>query len=154
VEPGKVRCRVNGRVFYEDADAGPTSPWLALFSSRERHTVYRNLHLTGDPRIPREVRLLSGDRLEGWAGTLYGDSLPPRLKLREPNAGEEDEQDPRYYGYPGRQQRKSTAPPEYDWKAKDGELVGRRLDDAGAKGIVPSHLGYFRPLRAGEALRY
>ncbi|HEY1377965.1 MAG TPA: DUF1583 domain-containing protein, partial [Gemmataceae bacterium] len=151
VEPGKVRCLVNGRLFYEDSDLGPTSPWLALFAGHERHTVFRNPRLTGSPTIPREVRLLHSDRLEGWTGTLSGDTLPPRLRLREPNADEPDEQEAQNYARP---HFRPMTPPEYDWKAKDGELVGRRLDDAGVKGPIPSHLGYFRPLRAGDVLRY
>ncbi|HZV06513.1 MAG TPA: tetratricopeptide repeat protein, partial [Gemmataceae bacterium] len=66
VEGGKVRWLVNNRLVHEEKDASSTSPWLALYAFRDRHTVFRNPRLSGKPRIPREARLSHGDRLEGW----------------------------------------------------------------------------------------
>ena len=78
VMPGKVRYVVNGHLFYEDDDPSPTSPWLALFTHRERHTVWRNLAIRGEPTIPRSVRLSHKDRLEGWVSGFYNESQPAR----------------------------------------------------------------------------
>jgi hypothetical protein len=82
VEPGKLRWLVNGRLVHELTDPSPTSPWLMLFASRERHTVFRNPQLRGTPQIPRDVHLSHGDCLEGWVCNFYNESRPPRLNNR------------------------------------------------------------------------
>ena len=78
VTPQKVRYLVNDHLFYEDTDPSPTSPWLGLLTSRERYSAWRNMTLKGQPKIPCEVRLSHGDRLEGWVSSFYGESQPPR----------------------------------------------------------------------------
>jgi hypothetical protein len=153
VEPGKLHCLVNGRTYFEETDSSPTSPWLTLYGKSERHAVFRNLRITGAPAVPREVHLTHGDRLEGWVCSFYGERQPPRLKAKEPQPDEDE--NVRYRRGPGFSNIiRPTGPPEYDWKAKDGEITGRRLDDAGTKRVTPSLLSYFRPLRPGEVLRY
>jgi tetratricopeptide (TPR) repeat protein len=147
----KVMTLINGRRFHEIGDNAPTSPWLTLFCSRERNTVFRDFKLTGTPEIPREVRLVDGDRITGWVGTLYGDSQPPRLR-------KEDQYYQYYYDegdyeYDPEGNPRQRGEKVYDWQAKDGVLEGRRIDDPAAS-VTPSHLGYFRPLRPGETLRY
>ena len=76
--PQKVRYLVNGHLFYEDDDPSPTSPWLGLFTYQERHSVWRDLTFTGQPVVPREVKLSHGDRLEGWITAFYNESQPRR----------------------------------------------------------------------------
>jgi tetratricopeptide (TPR) repeat protein len=145
VSPGKVRCLVDGRLFYEDADPSPTSPWLALFAARERQAVFRNFKFTGSPTIPREVKLTDRDRLDGWV--CPGEVKPQRLRLAQQydNDVEYDEENGYY--------RRINRPKVYDWTAKDGVIEGRRLEGT-AKEYHPSHLSYFRPLRSGETLSY
>ncbi|HTK78773.1 MAG TPA: DUF1583 domain-containing protein, partial [Gemmataceae bacterium] len=148
----KVTASINGRRFHEIGDNAPTSPWLTLFCSRERHTVFRDFKLTGTPVIPREVRLVDGDRITGWVATLYTESQPQRLR-------KEDQFYQYYYYDDGDYEYDAEGNPRprgeklFDWQAKDGVLEGRRIDDPGAA-VTPSHLGYFRPLRPGEVLRY
>jgi hypothetical protein len=154
VEPGKVRYLVNDRLWFEDADAGPASPWLALFSRRESQAVFRNPTLRGTPTIPRTLSLSHEDRLDGWVCTTYFETMPRRL-------------DPNYRAKPQG---------EYDWTARDGVIRGRRalalVSDPEifigssflqalqvclrplAPQPVPSHLAYLRPLRPGETLSY
>jgi tetratricopeptide (TPR) repeat protein len=141
VEPGKVRYLVNGHLFYEDNDPSPTSPWLTLFTSRERQTAYRNLALTGSPQIPREVPLTHGDRLEGWVTNFLNESQPPRRSL--------DPSDPR------RQALASAgALDDYDWAARDGVLHGRRGEPWSGNAAVQGRIYYHRPLRDGESISY
>ncbi|CAN5234926.1 hypothetical protein BH10PLA2_BH10PLA2_04590 [soil metagenome] len=152
VSPEKIRCLTDGRVFYEDLNPAPTSPWLMLPGMSE--VVFRNVSLTGKPTVPAEVKLTGGDYLEGWQTYTYGGVLPKRLtavqKARGDSMpvgnqynprGEEDEQ------------ALSAGDPVYDWLAKDGEIRGRKLDWPGEK-ASPSCLAYFRPLQTGEKLRY
>src|SRR5207237_1097092 len=79
VAPGKVRCLVNGQLFYEDTDAPPISPWPMLFAEAGRRPVFRYFTLSGRPEVPSEVRLTAGDYLDGWHSPVYGGNLPQRL---------------------------------------------------------------------------
>lgn len=146
VAPGKVRCLVNGRLFYEDTEPPPTSPWLMLVAGSGRRPVFRNATLTGKPEVPAEVRLSGGSYLDGWMTHVHGGALPPRLQPKEPK----DEQVFDRWGNFIHQEARTD--PVYDWEAKDGEILGRKLDRSA--GAVPSKLAYFRPLRPGESLRY
>jgi tetratricopeptide (TPR) repeat protein len=147
VSPGKVRCLLNGALFYEDTDPPPTSPWLMLVSGAAgRRPVFRNFSLSGKPEVLAEVKLTAGDYLDGWVTQPYGGVVPQRLTPKEgekPNQQQYDQ-----WGNP-------TQPKEpiYDWRAKGGEILGRKLDRQ-AERPVPSRLAYFRSLRPGETLRY
>ncbi|MBX6316022.1 MAG: DUF1583 domain-containing protein, partial [Isosphaeraceae bacterium] len=154
VEPKKLRVLINGHLFHEEDDPSPTSPWLALFTKRERRTAYRNLSLQGDPVIPREVRLTAGDRMDGWVASYYGESQPPRRKAEAATPS------------PGISAAPAPMRPEdFDWSCTDGEIFGRRLDPAAQANprlptaatiaeAVQSRLFYQRPLRDGETLSY
>src|SRR5581483_7324943 len=72
VSPGKVRCLMNGKLFFEDDDPPPTSPWLMLVSEAGRRPVFRNFKLSGKPEVLSEVKLSGGDFLEGWMTHVYG----------------------------------------------------------------------------------
>ncbi|HEY7326851.1 MAG TPA: DUF1583 domain-containing protein [Gemmataceae bacterium] len=144
VDAGKVRFLVNNRLIHEQMDASSTSPWLAVYAHRDRHTVFRNPQLHGQPRIPREVKLTHDDRLEGWVSRFYDESQPPRLsKHQQPRN--------RFYVDPSTQ---NQDPSSFDWHAHDGEIHGRRDPSAEAHSSACSLLSYFRPLRPGERLRY
>jgi hypothetical protein len=137
VTPSKVRYLVNGHLYYEDTDRGPTSPWLALFARTDQQTTFRNLTLRGSPEIPRTVHLSHTDRLDGW--TSSGQTLPPRRSIGQTINGAPVTLDPQ--------------PDAYDWSARDGVLVGRRNEASTAPGRQ-SQLIYHRPLREGETVRY
>jgi tetratricopeptide (TPR) repeat protein len=144
VAPGKLRWLVNGRLVHEQTDPSPTSPWLALYSSRERHTVFRNPQLIGTPQIPREVQLSHGDRLEGWVSSFYGESQPARL-TKQADGSEDDA---------GNAAVQKQQPSSFDWYAQNGEIHGRRAHDLSSRWNLGSLLAYFRPLRPGETLSY
>ena len=147
-------------------------PWLGLFTQRDRHAVWRNFLLRGEPTVPRELKLCQGDRLDGWVTSFYNESQPVRLQ-----GGETQDR----YGNPiGRQggarspQNRRSASSErkaesenadaFDWSAADGVVRGRRVfpDDQQAQSMgenassvaVQSRLCYFRPLRDGDLLSY
>jgi tetratricopeptide (TPR) repeat protein len=148
VTSGKLRWLVNGRLVHEQTDPSPTSPWLALYASRERHTVFRNPQLVGTPQIPRQVRLSHGDRLEGWVSSFYQESQPRRLnKQADDFAGDAEE-----YLAEGITQKQQ--PSSFDWYARDGEIHGHHARDLSLRREVGSLLAYFRPLRPGETLSY
>jgi tetratricopeptide (TPR) repeat protein len=163
--PEKVRYLVNGHLFYEEDNPGPTAPWLGLFTRRERQAVWRNLTLKGQPEVPDAVPLSHGDRLEGWVSAYYNETQPPRRTTTttdmygnvttvaiRPSAG-----------------RRALAPlpinpDDFDWSARDGEIRGRRrpptaqpnyydprLDNSA---IGQSRLYYYRPLRDGDNVSY
>ncbi|HTU90940.1 MAG TPA: DUF1583 domain-containing protein [Gemmataceae bacterium] len=144
VDGGKVRWLVNNRLVHEQTDASSTSPWLALYASRDRHTIFRHPQLSGQPRIPREVQLSHGDRLEGWVSKFYDESQPPRISKQQQRRN-------RFYVDPSAQ---NQDPSSFDWHARDGEIHGRRDPSASARQGAGSLLSYFRPLRPGETLRY
>ncbi|HSQ55917.1 MAG TPA: DUF1583 domain-containing protein, partial [Gemmata sp.] len=147
VSPKKVRCLVNGQLFYEDTDPQPTSPWIALYASGGRRPVFRNFTLSGKPEVPAAVKLSDGDSLGGWTTSMFGGIIPGRMTKKEQEQGEGVDQ----WGRPI--QPGSQKEPKYDWEAKNGEILGRKI--AGAAGhAIPSLLAYFRPLHAGETLRY
>jgi hypothetical protein len=60
-------------VWRNDA-AAKQSPWLGLRSFDERRPMFRNLKITGNPVIPREVRLSDGNHLRGWQSHFFGET--------------------------------------------------------------------------------
>ena len=170
VAPGKVRYMINGHLFHQDDDPSPTSPWVGLFTRIERKTAWRHPVLHGNPTIPREVRLTHADRLEGWISSFYNESQPTRMMAR---ATDEDG-NPIPFSSRTRAGGKGPSrapvnPDNFDWAAKGGEILGRRLVTTPAPTRLPltvspgavdssaavqSRLYYFRPLRDGDTLSY
>jgi tetratricopeptide (TPR) repeat protein len=158
VEPGKVRALMNGEPFYEDTDSGGTSPWLMLVSqSAARRPVWRNFSLSGKPEVLSEVKLTSGNSLDGWMTHVYGARMPDRMAKKERDKQKEmmDLSGQVYYsgGYVDDENPRRQQQEVYDWEAKDGEIVGRK-EDVANRNALPSKLAYFRPLLPGEKLRY
>ena len=141
VTPQSVRFYSNDHLVYEDADRGPTSPWLHLVSLDHRRTVFKNLRIAGEPEILREVNLSHGDRLDGWSGAYFGQRLAPRISLREPSAASQQ---------PQHDESRQTPPP--DWRSEAGVLIGRM--NAEAAGTTQGLLRYHRPLLPGDELTY
>ena len=130
----------DGYVIFEEK-LSDTSPWLMLATYGPRVTSYRNFHIEGDPQVPSEVRLISGDRMDGWSCSFFGESQPRHHLMAEPS--------PQNNSYLSRQQQEE--PTEFDWRAKDDILVGRaNAEMADAE----SWVYYKRPLGEGESLTY
>ena len=147
VTPAKVRYQVNSHLVYEDFDPPPTAPWPMLVSGATR-PVFRNFILTGEPTVLSEVKLLAGDYLDGWV-PRFG-TAPQRLLPKEKDRPEGVDQ----WGRPiDDSDPNSGKEPIYEWRAKDGELLGRKLDRPSDR-PVQSQISYFRTLRPGDAVRY
>ncbi|HEV7225376.1 MAG TPA: DUF1583 domain-containing protein, partial [Pirellulales bacterium] len=141
VELGSVQFLINGQTVYREKGPRSSSPWLGLFTNRERRTAFCNVQIKGRPNIPREVQLVVGDRLDGWLANFYSESQPARIYQGAPNDNSGG-----YYRFGNRSFY------DYDWRAAEGILRGGR-----APGLAPgaqSRLYYMRPLRDGETLRY
>ena len=145
VRPEKVRHLVNGHVVFEDNQPSSVNPWLALHA---RHTsmhadrascgVFHNVTITGQPVIPRQVELVSGDVLDGWIPSFYSETSPTRSRLPKPedrSSRNPDDADP-------------------DWAVRDGVIHGRRIAENENSKTAQSRLYYHRPMRDGETLSY
>ena len=173
VSPQKVRYLVNGHLFFEDDDPGPTAPWLGLFTHRDRHSVWRGFTLRGEPVIPRELKLCEGSRLDGWNTSFYNESQPARLAggIGNNQFGNPMGRQVAWGGSP--QNRRSASsqkksepvnPDAFDWTASNGVIHGRRviydnqramaMGDTALTEADQSRLWYFRPLRDGDILSY
>ena len=137
VRPDVVRCFINGQFYGEDANPNPGNPWLALFCRHPRRSVWRNLRITGEPTIPREVRLDVEGRLDGWIPQFYVEPMPMGLPFHKQQAGE----------------RGGRFSSNYHWYSADGIIHGPRRA-GGTAGPIESLLYHYRPLRDGEYLRY
>lgn len=165
VAPGSHRLYLNGHLMMDDPAPSPTVPWLTLGALGDHHTAWRNFTLKGSPTIPREVRLVDGDRMDGWASAITRDATFPRPKPKAAGARARLGASVRS----GRAEA-STNPEDYDWSAEGGVLLGRKLSISGvernpygnyrsrtsslAPGAAQSLLTYERPLRAGDVVNY
>jgi hypothetical protein len=143
VRPDRVRCLCNGHLACEDTSPSPTSPWLALFSEATRDARWCNVSIKGDVRIPREVPLSFGDRLDGWVAMDFS-TRPPRLTLGQ--------KQPERYG--GQEIPKQVEPDDYSWSSRDGVITSQSAAKSGLTQSRERRLFYFRPLRPGDSLRY
>ena len=139
VRQDKVRLFINQTLIHEEPNPSTASPWLFIYCDKVWLAAMRNFQITGNPRIPREVAMVTGDRLLGWVSEFYGESQPSR----DPNKVHDDEGPP-------------VAQQVYDWWAKDGVLLGRQqpMSGLGKAGVEQSRLYYDRPLLNGERIRY
>jgi len=127
---------VNGHKVLSE-DCGTSSPWLGLRSNMGWTPVFRSFTLTGRPQIPREVALLSDERLLGWVSSIYQETAPNVLPAPRPAVASGDA--------------------ALDWFLNGGVLTGRQrkasITSTGTA-IAESLLVYQRPLWDGEQLRY
>ncbi|HEV8058742.1 MAG TPA: DUF1583 domain-containing protein, partial [Gemmataceae bacterium] len=109
--------------------------------------VFRNIQLSGKPEVLSEVKLISGNYLEGWFTPGQLANLPKRLRDKDPERPDTFDE----WGnlIPQNEKKEEV----YDWQVKNGELLGRKLDRDRDRPI-PSSLQYFRRLHSGETVRY
>ncbi|HVX63889.1 MAG TPA: DUF1583 domain-containing protein [Pirellulales bacterium] len=129
-----MQFRCNGHPAWSEMPADLGSPWLALRCGADRVTAFRNLHLIGEPAIPRQVELCAGDSLRGWFSHYYPAAVSTSVPLG---------------GVPLAERTPASG---FDWSAQQGEIHGAQRPDHTAP--LPSRLTYFRPLADGETLDY
>lgn len=142
IDQNKFRYLVNNVLIYEDNDASPNTPWLAIGCGHLQKSVFRNFKITGQPTVPRELHLVTTDRLEGWLSHFYFENQPPRRTIGKPE---------RYDA--NRIIARDPNPHAYDWAAQDGVIHGRKVDGL-APATAQSRLYYHRPLDDGDTLTY
>lgn len=121
-----------------DHSASKTSPWLGLSSSDIKRPLFRNFKLTGEPVIPREVRMSDGDELRGWQANFFGETQPNFTAVPSESVLIQSPELPL---------------DNADWRIEDGVIQGRRLEpQPGA--TTQSLLRYQRPLLDGETITY
>jgi hypothetical protein len=140
VSPERISYLCNGVRILEDLEPSPTSPWLALLGRATRATAWCNLRMSGSPRVPRQVSLIQGDRMEGWMSPLYRESLPRPFVPGD--SGESITPVPRPLSQ------------DCDWSTTEGVLHGRCTGSARQGFTSQSWLVYHRPLHSGETLSY
>lgn len=150
IEPGKNHILKNGKLVYEIPEPSSAMPWLALCAWSPAAAAFRRVSISGDWRIPREVRLVEGDRMVGWTGAFYDLRTAPQPGPRRSRAGYFRNGPP----LPPTNVVNTSAPPNGGWSAKNGELLGARFQSAHSLRPQPTRLTYFRPLQNGEVLRY
>jgi tetratricopeptide (TPR) repeat protein len=137
---GNLTVFLNGYKVYEEA-LSDTSPWLMLATEGTRTSRFMNPRISGNPTIPRQVQLLSGQRMDGWSTSAFSQSQPRQRTMAEKVTDENN-----YLAY---QQR--NEPTSFTWETKNGVLHGVQADGYSDD---QAWIFYQRPLREGETLEY
>ncbi len=119
-----VTTSVNLHPMSTDNTGFETSPWVGLTSPSESRPMFRNLKLSGQPVIPRSVRLVEGQQLRGWRSLVL--NPPPDAKV----------------------------PTDVVWKVTDGILQVNRPEATTPSDQSQQMLSYQRPLLDGESVSY
>lgn len=118
------------------------APWIGLRASGDGRCYFRNLELTGEPVIPREVRISDSPDLRGWMAS-YGELLP-RAVVPFPSQ-------PAKVSARSQQLPPDTTPA---WSVTEGVINSQIENAASEESVMQSHLAYVRPLLDGETLSY
>jgi hypothetical protein len=157
VSDKQVSVLSNGEPVWSGEQSPVTSPWLGLHAIGDRMPVFLGLEITGNPVVPREVRMSDGDSLAGWS-TVFGTDRLPRVLPEEDGQendgarilkeGAVDETNPNHFvpsilathilAHPLPSDRiggspidASGAEIDHDWFAKDGMIHGARREQEG-----------------------
>ena len=117
---------VNRHVAYRDMSSA-ASPFLALKSSGGWSAGFAKLQITGNPRIPQQVNLLTDHRLRGWSA-YYNESLTSAFADAAPDDS-------------------------FDWLFADGVLKAAANFSSSGAGSE-SLLTYLRPMLSGDKLSW
>lgn len=136
----QIHFAANLHPMWFDRPAALQSPWLGLRSHGQHRPMFRNFKLTGNPVIPKQVSLSSGDELRGWQTQFFGETQPRFTPGTVPvNVVQND----------------AVAESEVasDWSMAQGVIEAAKQDvPEGAS--HQSLLRYQRPLLDGETITY
>ena len=152
VESGKLRCWIDGRLVVERDDLGQTKPWLMLSATERDETpvIFRNLRISGSPRIPREVLASGGSEIRWQTQSAYtsdGWYLSYSTRSSWNSSGDVTYRRTAIY----RPRPQGFDPEALSWKLKDGMLLADRIPGPAR---LPHRLDDDRPLRDGDSVRY
>ena len=74
VKGGRMTVYAKGQKIHEQAIAGESDPWLAIFAGGNLSTGVRNLKISGKPVIPRQILLTGSSDLTGWISDYYNET--------------------------------------------------------------------------------
>ena len=120
-----------------DEQSSLASPWLGLRSSGINRPVFRNLQLTGQPQIMKQVELIADEQLRGWMSGFYAESQPPIHDARMEAPSEQANQSKQVY----------------DWSVQEDRIIAAKQTTP-AEAAKPGLLQYQRPLLASESIAY
>lgn len=132
-----IQFESNFHPLWFDTQSALASPWVGLRSSGTKRPVFRNIRLTGEPIIPKQVELITGDQLRGWMSDFYGESQPPFYDLRMNETIPDT----------------SVPSQPYDWNVNNGQIIGAP-QAVEVKIGQPGLLQYQRPLLESESITY
>ncbi len=142
-EESSIRFLSNLHPGYSGSPAScAAAPWIGLRATGDGRFYFRNLELTGEPVIPREVRISDSPDLRGWMAS-YGELLPRAVAP--------------FPSQPAKVlTRSQQLPPDTTpaWSVSEGVIKSPMADAASEETVMQSHLAYVRPLLDGETLRY
>ena len=124
---GSSTFESNGHPGWVDNADAMQSPWVGLRSAGSNRPVFRNVKLVGQPAVPQEVRLASGDNLRGWQSGFFERSQPSFVKPSRDAAA--------------------------DWRVDGGVIQSRSCNET-SRADEPSLLQYQRPLLSNESIKY
>ncbi|MBC8351700.1 MAG: DUF1583 domain-containing protein, partial [Planctomycetes bacterium] len=168
---GQVTFSSKGQPIWSGVGGGTTSPWIALQAQGDRNPIFRNLRITGDPVIPREVRLSDGDSLAGWVQSTDADGLwrasPDEVALKERQENERARISNPNFRIPyflatddilaphilAPTLRTSNADADPAWFSRNGVIHGSRIDSEDDH-VGQRQLVYTRPLQDTESISY
>ena len=115
---------VNLHSMWTDNTDFQVSPWFGLKGLDEFRPLFRNLKLTGQPVIPRSIRLTDGNELRGWQSQLFGERAEVKAAV------------------------------DSGWRLADGILQAARCESKTSASNLEQLLAYQRPLLGGESVSY
>jgi len=138
---------VNGAEYVTDITAA-SFPWASVSNHMFRTTQLRDIEITGDVVIPREVDLIH-PTMRGWGILQLGRSQPDPLLPIGPEQNAEEINQQRQEAV----EQLTKSLPEAAWSVKDGELHYKSSSDSNTYD-PPSQLQYLRPLLEGERVEF
>ncbi|WP_373650417.1 DUF1583 domain-containing protein [Schlesneria sp. DSM 10557] len=127
VEPGRSKYYLNDRVVFEQALPDHPDPWVALMSWGTFSGGAKMVRIKGEPTIPEELKLSSGNKLTGWTAGMYHD--PMSANEQNPNTS------------------------QLAWVLENGEIQGRKFEMIPDR-ARQSLLRYHRPLIEDSVVSY
>ena len=147
ISPDETVGLVNGEPYVSDLTAA-SFPWAGVSHRLVQTSRLREIKITGDVTIPREVNLIH-TTMRGWGTLTYGQGLPDPLLPTGPKQNvEEIRQRLREAA-----EQVENALPEAKWSVRDGELHYTSATSSNAYD-PSSHLQYLRPLLEGESVQF
>lgn len=129
--PKNVTMAVNRHPLWVESTDTQTGPWIGLASRGDSNPLFRNIQVTGQPIIPRSVRMADAAGARNWVPHAWGDMANGDSQLKS------------------------------EWTVAEGVIQAHRekrsgppTDAADASRLAQHVFAYERPLLDGETVSY